>query len=75
MPPWTHHTLERFIQAVTRDIDDSERSPLPKVEEKTLNHLQTCTDIFITNADKGGAVVILDTTRYINNVDRQLNNN
>ena len=29
-------------------------------------------DIFITNADKGGAVVIMDVEKYINEANRQL---
>ena len=29
-------------------------------------------DIFIANADKGGAVVIMDVEKYINEANRQL---
>ena len=65
-PPRTHHTVETFIQAVTRDIHDSKREPLPKPnlskgEQKALSDLQKRNDIVITNADKGGAVVIIGT--------------
>ena len=31
-------------------------------------------DIIITNADKGGAVVIMDVEKYINEANRQLSN-
>jgi len=32
------------------------------------------TDLIITNADKGGAVVVMDTDRYITEANRQLSN-
>ena len=37
--------------------------------------MQNRTDIVITKADKGGAVVILDTDAYINEAKRQLEDN
>ena len=32
-------------------------------------------DVIITNADKGGAVVIMDVEKYINKANRQLSDN
>ena len=77
--PRTHHKVEIFIQAVTRDIHDSKRNPLrtqnlSKGEHKALNDLQIRKDIIITHADKEGAVVIMDTEKYVYEVNRQLNN-
>ena len=79
-PPRAHHTVETFIQAVTRDIQDSKRNSLPKEnlskgEQKALSNFKKRNDIIITNADKGGAVVIIDTKSYIDEVNKQLNNN
>ena len=39
-----------------------------------MQELQPRNDIVITNADKGGAVVILDVEDYIKDAERQLNN-
>ena len=77
-PPRTHHTVETFIQAVTRDIQDSKRNPFPKQnlskgEQKALSNFKKRNDIIFTNADKGGTVVIIDTKRYIDEVNKQNN--
>ena len=39
-----------------------------------MQELQSRNDIVITNADKGGAVVILDVEDYVKEAERQLNN-
>ena len=39
-----------------------------------MKELSDNTDIIITKADKGGAVVIMDVKDYINEAHRQLNN-
>ena len=37
-----------------------------------MEELASRKDIFITNADKGGAVVIMDIEKYIKEINRQL---
>ena len=44
-----------------------------KVETIAMKELGDHTDIIITKADKGGAVVIMDVKYYINEAHRQLN--
>ena len=39
-----------------------------------MQELQSKNDIVITDADKGGAIVILDVEDYVKEVERQLNN-
>ena len=39
-----------------------------------MQELQSRNDIVITDADKGGAVVILDVEDYVKEAERQLNN-
>ena len=39
-----------------------------------MNDLKDRSDILITKADKGGAVVIMDVKDYINEANRQLGN-
>ena len=45
---------------------------LCKGEQKAVEELAKREDIIITNADKGGAVVIMDVEKYINEANRQL---
>ena len=56
-----------FIKATNNDIDapirklkQSKRSNLSEKEQKPLEDVNVRDDIVITNADKGGAVVIMD---------------
>ena len=46
---------------------------LTKGEQKTLEKLSKRDDIIITNADKGGAMVIMDIDKYVSEAQRQLN--
>ena len=46
---------------------------LSKPELQALKDLQNRNDIIITNADKGGAVVIMDVSEYLKEANRQLN--
>ena len=67
-----------FITAVTLDIKSSKTKKLPggnltKSEREILLNLQKKNEIFITKADKGGAVVILDIKDYKDEANRQLN--
>ena len=45
---------------------------LSKGEQKAMEELAKRKDIIITNADEGGAVVIMDVEKYINKANRQL---
>ena len=70
--------VETFITAVNNEINDSNNKHLPKDnlsknERKSLKQLKDREDIIITKADKGGAVVILNTEDYIKEANRQLN--
>ena len=80
-PPNNHHTINRFVEAVKKDIKQSKavpprkiRSNLSKDEKEALEYLSKRDDIIITNVDKGGAVVIMDDNDYIREAKRQLNN-
>ena len=82
--PWTpsqnHHSIEAFIDLVQHDINDAKilntKKPkynLTKGEQKALEELSKRDDIIITNADKGGAIVVMDIDKYISEAQRQLN--
>ena len=43
-------------------------------ERRAINSLRSDRSIIIKSADKGGAVVIMDTIKYIEEAMRQLNN-
>ena len=79
-PPNNHHTINTYVEAVKKDIEQSKtvppkkiRSNLSKDEKVALKDLSKRDDIIITNADKGGAVVIMDVNDYIREAKRQLN--
>ena len=82
--PWTpsqnHHSIETFIDLVKHDINDAKilntkrpKDNLTKGEQKTLEELSKRDDIIITNADKGGAIVIMDIDKYICEAQRTHN--
>ena len=48
---------------------------MSKKEEDVLQNLSKRDDIIITKADKGGAVVIVEVDDYIQEANRQLDNN
>ena len=71
-PKDNHHTVETFTQAFQNDLEKEEQtlkqippSSVPKKEKNALKTLREREDIFITNADKGGAVVIIGADDYI----------
>ena len=80
---WTHnnhHRINTYVEAVKKDIEQSKtvtarklRPNLSKDEKVALKDLSKRDDIIITNADKGGAVVIMDVNDYIREAKRQLN--
>ena len=81
-PKENHHSIETFIKAVNKSVESvirgnpiKSKSNLDKRERErdALKELSERTDMLITNADKGGAAVILETKDYINEANRQLN--
>ena len=78
-PPNNHHTVKSFIEAFNNEIDNlpqnntKRKYNLTIAERKALDELRDRTDLVITNADKGGAVVIQDIENYIKEANRQLN--
>ena len=52
---------------------NNRKNNLKKSELKALEDFQQREDIVITKADKGGVVVIQDLSDYINEANRQLN--
>lgn len=71
--------LDLYIAAVQKDImreyrrQAGRRDNLTKSERASLKTLSNRTDITIKPADKGGAIVILSTSEYIREGNRQLN--
>ena len=79
-PPNKHHTINSYVKAVKKDIEQSQTVTLRKIrinlskdKKLALKDLSKRDDIIITNADKGGAVVIMDVNDYIRHAKYQLN--
>ena len=81
---WTfqnkHHKKSVYLQAVTKDIEQSKtvtprkiRTNLSKYEKVAVKDLSKRDDIIFTNAHQGGAVVITDVKDYIAEAKSQLN--
>ena len=77
-PPSKSLTLEAFIQAVEKDVTNldtkSSHDNLTANERKALQNLKNNGDIVIKPADKGSAVVVMDTQDYIAEAGRQPSN-
>lgn len=80
-PKEVHHTVKTFIEDFTQQVNNSlqeqtndkkQYKNLNKNEDGALKDLMERTDIIICNADKGGAVVIMDVKDYIQEAERQL---
>ena len=77
-PNKTHHTIKTFIEAFQNEIENLPKNNtqrkynLTKDEREALEKFQQRDDIIITNADKGGAIVIQDVEKYIEEANRQL---
>ena len=69
--------LDTFINTVENDIMTSKpatiHNNLSKQERKALTKLRKRTDIVIKPADKGSGTVVMDSSWYINECHRQLN--
>ena len=70
-----------FTKATNNDIDAAikklkrpKSSNISQKEQKPLEEVKVRDDIVITNADKGGALVIMDVKDYVEKCERQLNN-
>ena len=79
-PPSNHHTINTYVEAVKKVIEQTKTVPpkkitsnLSKDEKVALKDLSKRDNIIIANADKGGAVVIMDVNDYIREAKRQLN--
>ena len=75
----THHTVSTYIDLVENDINALMKQPTKKLrsnltykEHTAMEELTKRKDLIITNADKGGTVVIMDTDSYIKEANRQL---
>ena len=85
-PPNPHHTVKTFTESLKTDMKKSlqidpktgnkhnHRKNLSKKEEEALEALKNRSDIMITSADKGGALVINDVENYMREANRQLSN-
>ena len=61
------------IKNISVDPIHNIKDNLTKAEKSSLRNLMARDDIIITNADKGGTVVIIDIHEYIKEANRQLN--
>ena len=75
------NSIETFIEVTCNEINNEiEKTKLPGHSylsvktRKALQELQSRDDIVIKDADKGGAVIILDVEGYIKEAERQLHN-
>ena len=74
-----HHTVETFIESFGNQVKkdknihrNNKNFNLSNNEQEALKALQERDDIIIINADKGGAITILNTEDYIKEANRQL---
>ena len=77
-PTKNHHSVETFIDLVNNDLKamnpkHKQADNLSQKEIEALEILRNRTDIIITRADKGGALVIMDIETYIQEAEKQLN--
>ena len=76
--PSKHTRLESVINLIKSDIKHNVDVHVPKTDNLTqaersaLRDIQERDDIIIKPADKGGAVVVMDKTTYIQEAERQL---
>ena len=74
---WTEDDIEKgFIQGILlccKAMADQEADKLPRRYMKALKSLADDQSIVITQADKGGGVVIIDRTEYVDKMNELLN--
>ena len=72
-------TLDNYIDFLTKfpleelQVKDIKRSNLTKEEQNALQELREDSEILIFEADKGGAVVVMDRTYYADKILEMLN--
>ena len=78
-PKETHHTVSTYIDLVENDINALMKKPTKKLksnltykEHAAMEELAKRKDLIITNADKSGAVVTMDTDSYMKEANWQL---
>ena len=78
-PKETHDIVSTYIDLVENDISALMKQPTKKLksnlthkEHIEMEKLAKRKDLVIHNADKGGAVVIMDTDSYIKEPNQQL---
>ena len=64
--------VEKDINDAKNELKKRPKQNLTKGELEELKQLEKRLDIIISNADEEGAVVIMDTDKYIGEADRQL---
>ena len=69
-PKDTHHNVSTFIDLVQNDLNKEKtkkmknsKSNLSKGEQKAMKKIAKRKDVIITNANKGGAVAIMDAKK------------
>ena len=78
-PKESHHTVSTYVDLAESDINALMKQPAKKLrynltykEHTAMQELSKSKDLIITNADKGGAVVIMGTCSYIKEANTQL---
>ena len=83
-PNNSHHMVMTFMEDFTRKVNNelesgtrnerkgSKTQNLSKAKQEALDQIKSMNDIIITKADKGGACVIQDVRKYIDEAERQL---
>ena len=78
-PKETHHTVSTYIELVENDINTLMKQPTKKLKSNLTQQEHTAIkepakrkDIIIISANKGAAVVIMDTDSFIKEANRQL---
>ena len=75
------HHINTFVEAGKKDIEFAKtfkpKQPYPNLDKCKREAIKDLSqrDEIISNADKGRAVVFVDTKDYIKETERQLNNN
>lgn len=73
---WNHEDIDKgFIQgvlAVCKALTDKEPEKLPRRYMKALRKLAEDPDVVVTQADKGGGVIIMDKIEYVRKMEEML---